>query len=97
MILDFFETFKAIKHTLFSQLSEFRVNQTEKQIRMLVKLSKSLYSTIHNWVFLKALRKMEKQRRLIMKTDPLLSSIYTEAFSKAHRLLYLYMLKILQE
>jgi predicted DNA binding CopG/RHH family protein len=91
--LDLFDVWQAIKHTLLNQLTELRSNQAKQQIRVPIELSGSLYQAVRGWVSYEALRKVEEQRKLLSKTDPLPSLTYTGSFSRSHRLPYLHTLK----
>ncbi|KAL2891664.1 hypothetical protein HOO65_011022 [Ceratocystis lukuohia] len=84
--LDLFEAWKAIKHALLSQLSELRSNQTRQQMRIPVELSGTLYSMVRGWVSNEALRKVENQRKLLIKTSPPLSVHCTGSFTRSHGL-----------
>ncbi|KAM6513667.1 hypothetical protein FALCPG4_18973 [Fusarium falciforme] len=92
--LDLFEAWRAMKHALLNQLAELRSNQASQQMRIPIELSGSLYSAIRGWVSHEALRKVEEQRKLLLKEN--LPSC-TGAFSRSHGLPCAHTLKALQE
>jgi hypothetical protein len=92
--LDLFEAWRAMKHALLNQLSELRSNQVRQQMRIPIELSGSLYSAIRGWISHEALRKVEEQRKRLMKED--LPSC-TGTFSRSHGLPCAHILKALQE
>jgi hypothetical protein len=92
--LDLFEAWRAMKHALLNQLAELRSNQASQQMRIPIELSGSLYSAIRGWISHEALRKVEEQRKLLLKED--LPSC-TGAFSRSHGLPCAHTLKALQE
>ncbi|KAF5703902.1 transposase [Fusarium mundagurra] len=92
--LDLFEAWRAMKHTLLNQLAELQSNQASQQMRIPIELSGSLYSTIRGWVSHEALRKVEEQRKLLLKKH---LPICTDAFSRSHGLPCAHTLKALQE
>jgi hypothetical protein len=67
--LDLFEAWRTIKLVLANQLAELRSNQAKQQIRTPIELSGALYATVHGWVSHQALRKVEEQRKLLLKND----------------------------
>ncbi|KAM5528271.1 hypothetical protein FOXYSP1_19540 [Fusarium oxysporum f. sp. phaseoli] len=91
---DLFEAWRAMKHALLNQLSELRSNQVRQQMRIPIELSGSLYSAIRGWISHDALRKVEEQRKRLMKED--LPSC-TGTFSRSHGLPCAHILKALQE
>ncbi|RKK06770.1 hypothetical protein BFJ66_g17850 [Fusarium oxysporum f. sp. cepae] len=92
--LNLFEAWRAMKHALLNQLAELRSNQASQQIRTPIELSGSLYSAIRGWVSHEALRKVEEQRKLLLKEH---LPICTGAFSRSHGLPCAHTLKALQE
>ncbi|KAH7461505.1 hypothetical protein FOMA001_g18980 [Fusarium oxysporum f. sp. matthiolae] len=92
--LDLFEAWRAVKHALLNQLAELRYNQAKQQSRVPIELSGVLYSAVHGWVSHEALRKVEEQRKLLLKED---LPACTGAFSRSHGLPCVHMLKTLQE
>ena len=68
-ILDLFEAWRAMKHALLNQLAELWYNQVKKQTRIPIELSGSLYSIICGWISHEALRKVEEQRKRLLKGD----------------------------
>ncbi|KAI7770667.1 hypothetical protein LZL87_014325 [Fusarium oxysporum] len=92
--LDLFEAWRAMKHALLNQLAELRSNQASQQMRIPIELSGSLYSAIRGWVSHEALRKVEEQRKLLLKEN---LPGCTGAFSRSHGLPCAHTLKALQE
>ncbi|KAF4946565.1 hypothetical protein FGADI_11079 [Fusarium gaditjirri] len=92
--LDLFEAWRATKHALLNQLAELQSNQASQQMRIPIELSGSLYSAIRGWVSHEALRKVEEQRKLLLKEH---LPICTGAFSRSHGLPCAHTLKALQE
>ncbi|KAJ3455099.1 hypothetical protein MRS44_013699 [Fusarium solani] len=92
--LDLFEAWRAVKHALLNQLAELRYNQAKQQSRVPIELSGVLYNAVHGWVSHEALRKVEEQRKLLLKED---LPACTGAFSRSHGLPCAHMLKALQE
>ncbi|KAK2684398.1 hypothetical protein QWA68_016790 [Fusarium oxysporum] len=92
--LDLFEAWRAMKHALLNQLAELQSNQASQQMRIPIELSGSLYSAIRGWVSHEALRKVEEQRKLLLKEH---LPICTGAFSRSHGLPCAHTLKALQE
>jgi hypothetical protein len=91
--LDLFEAWRAMKHALLNQLAELKSNQAKQQIRIPIELSGSLYSAVRGWVSHEALRKVEEQRKLLLKTDPPPSPTCTGSFSKSLGLPCVHVLK----
>jgi hypothetical protein len=81
--LDLFEAWKAIKNALLIQLAELRANQASQQIRTPIELSGPLYSGVRGWVSLEALRKVEEQRKLLLRGSGLLSTRCTGVFTQS--------------
>ncbi|KAM5528545.1 hypothetical protein FOXYSP1_19026 [Fusarium oxysporum f. sp. phaseoli] len=92
--LDLFEAWRAMKNALLNQLAELRYNQAKQQIRIPVELSGSLYSAVRGWISHEALRKVEEQRKRLLKGD--LPSC-TGSFSRSQGLPCAHRLKDLQE
>ncbi|KAL9564051.1 hypothetical protein ACKAV7_011825 [Fusarium commune] len=92
--LDLFEAWRAMKHALLNQLAELRSNQASQQMRIPIELSGLLYSAIRGWVSHEALRKVEEQRKLLLKEN---LPGCTGAFSRSHGLPCAHTLKALQE
>jgi len=67
--LDLFEAWRAMKQALLNQLAELRSNQAKQQMRTPIELSGSLYSAIRGWISHEALRKVEEQRKLLLKDN----------------------------
>ena len=84
--LDLFEAWKAIKHALLNQLAELRSNQAKQQIRTPIELSGPLYSGVRGWVSHKALRKVEEQRKLLLRGNGLPSARCTGYFTQSQGL-----------
>ncbi|EFZ03822.2 hypothetical protein MAA_00896 [Metarhizium robertsii ARSEF 23] len=84
--LDLFEAWRTIKLVLANQLVELRSNQAKQQIRTPIELSGALYSTVHGWVSHQALRKVEEQRKLLLKKDPPPSRTCTGSFTRSQGL-----------
>lgn len=59
-------------HAVFNQLSELTSNQAKQHIRtpIPIELSEPLYGAVRGWVSLEALRKVEEQRKLLIKKSP---------------------------
>jgi hypothetical protein len=92
--LNLFEAWRAMKHALLNQLAELRSSQASQQMRTPIELSGSLYSAIRGWVSHEALRKVEEQRKLLLKEH---LPICTGAFSRSHGLPCAHTLKALQK
>ncbi|KAF4343856.1 hypothetical protein FBEOM_2189 [Fusarium beomiforme] len=92
--LDLFEAWRAMKHALLNQLAELQSNQASQQRRIPIELSGSLYSAIRGWVSHEALRKVEEQRKLLLKEH---LPVCTGAFSRSHGPPCARTLKALQE
>ncbi len=90
---DLFETWKTIQLAFLNQLSELQARQAQQQVRTLFKFSKTLYRMIYSWVLYKALKKVEKQRKLFVK-DPFPACIGT--FSRIYGLLCVHILSTRQ-
>jgi hypothetical protein len=84
--LDLFEAWRTIKLVLANQLAELRSNQAKQQIRTPIELSGTLYGTVHGWISHQALRKVEEQRKLLLKKDPPPSRTCTGSFTRSHGL-----------
>ena len=66
---DLFEAWKAIKLALINQISEPRANRAKQQLRIPLELSGTLYGVVRGWISYEALRKVEEQRKQLMKRD----------------------------
>lgn len=84
--LDLFSAWRAIKQALINQLDELKSNQAKQQIRKPIELAGSLYEVVRGWVSHEALRKVDKQRKLISKKDPPLSAVCSGSFAKSQGL-----------
>ncbi len=93
--LDLFEAWRAIKHALLNQLAELKSNKAKQQIRTPIELSGTLYSTVRGWVSHEALRKVEEQRKILIKKDQFLSPNCTGSFSRSQGLPCVHTLKAL--
>ncbi|KJZ69833.1 hypothetical protein HIM_10786 [Hirsutella minnesotensis 3608] len=67
--LDLFDAWRAIRQALQNQLAELRSNQARQQIRVPVELFKPIYSAVRGWISHEALRKVEEQRKRLLKGD----------------------------
>lgn len=90
-----FEAWKAIKLALINQISELKSNQAKQQLQIPLELSGALYGIVHGWISYEALRKVEEQRKLLMKRDPSLSLACTGTFSRVYGLPCLHILDTL--
>ncbi len=92
--LDLFEAWRAIKQALLNQLAELRSNQARQHLRMPIELSGSIYGIVRGWISHEALRKVEEQRKRLLKDD---MPQCTGRFSRSHGLPCAHKLKELQE
>ena len=90
---DLFDTWKAINLALQNQLAELQARQASQQIRTPLELSGTLYGAVRGWVSHEAIRKVEEQRKLLVKTDPPPSPTCTGTFTQVYGLLCLHALK----
>jgi hypothetical protein len=95
--LDLFEAWKAVKHALLNQLTELKSNQAKQQIRTPIELSGPLYSAVRGWVSHEGLRKIEEQRKLLLRHDPPFSPTCTGTLTRTLGLPCAHFLKDLQE
>ena len=84
--LDLFEAWTAIKQALLNHLAELKSNQAKQQIRTPIELSGTLYSMVRGWISHEALRKVEEQRRLLLKPDSRPLPACTGSFAGSHGL-----------
>lgn len=89
---DLFEAWKAIRLALLNQLSELQACQVRQQTRTPLELSGALYGVVRGWVSHEALRKVEEQRKLLVKSNLPLTSICTGTFTRVYRLPCLHVL-----
>ncbi len=92
---DLFDTWKAIHLALQNQLAELQARQAKQQIRTPLELSGVLYGAVRGWVSHEAMRKVEEQRKLLIRMDPL--SACTGTFSRTYGLPCLHTLDTLQD
>ncbi|KID81747.1 transposase [Metarhizium guizhouense ARSEF 977] len=79
--LDLFEAWRSIKLAVLNQLTELQANQAKQQIRTPIELSGTLYSNIRGWVSHEALRKVEEQRKRLLKNElPDCTGVFTATF-----------------
>ena len=81
---------------LLNQLSELQSNQAKQQLRIPLELSSTLYGVVRGWVSHEALRKVEEQRKLLIKKDQSSFLTCTGVFSRVYGLPCLHILDILQ-
>ena len=91
-----FEAWKAIQLALLNQLSELQSNQARQQLRIPLELSGALYGVVQGWVSYEALRKVEKQRRLLASILPPARPC-SGTFSRVYGLPCLHRLKDIQD
>ncbi|KAL2104470.1 hypothetical protein VUR80DRAFT_555 [Thermomyces stellatus] len=91
--LDLFEAWRAMKHVLLNQLADLESNQARQQIHIPIELSGSLYSAIRGWISHEALRKVEEQRKRLLRAVP----SCTGAFTRSYGLPCAHKLKAIQE
>lgn len=95
-MFDLFEAWKAINLALQNQLAKLQARQAKQQIRTPLELSSALFRAIRSWVLHEAIRKVEEQRKLLIRTDRPPSLTCTGTFSRVYRLPCLHMLESLQ-
>jgi hypothetical protein len=83
---DLFDVWRTIKHAVENQLSELQSTQARQQTRKPTQhLGGGLFSALHGWISHEAMKKVEEQRKLLDKKDPLASPRLHRSFHKIIR------------
>ncbi|KAL9564111.1 hypothetical protein ACKAV7_011761 [Fusarium commune] len=95
---DLFDVWRTIKQAVENQLAELQSTQARQQTRKPTQhLGGGLFSALHGWISHEAMKKVEEQRKLLDKEDPLASSVCTGAFTRSYGLPCAHKIKTLQD